>query len=119
MMPIDESVAAAVRAALGLRESDPGPPDLAAAARALTAAGDACQMDGGSLLLLAAGLVRQVRAEPGDPTVQAARRALARAWPLAGYADLANLAAALLVICATCATDDRLALVEQIGRELE
>jgi len=118
MTPIDPVVADAVRAVLGFAPGNE-PTDLAAAAMAANEAAAACRLDGGSLLLLAVTLVRQVRAKPGDPTVQGARRALGQAWPLASNRDLADLTACLLVICASCVPDARLALVEQIGRELE
>jgi hypothetical protein len=115
MTAIDPAAEAAFRAALGLAAGDPGPPDLAAAAQAVNDAVAATRLDGGSVILLAVWLVWQVRAEAGPPTAQAARRALASAWPLRTSADLTDLAAALLVLCAAFADDEQLAHAAQVG----
>lgn len=113
----DPDPAAALRAALGLGPSDPGPPDLAAAAFALDAAATATRMDAGSVVLLAVTLVRQVRAAPpGTTPVEAACSALGRAWPVGTSRDLAELAAALLTLAALWADDEQLAAAADVGR---
>jgi hypothetical protein len=91
MQPVDPAAAAAIRQALGLRPGDPAPDDLAAAAQALNDATAATVLDGGSMLLLCVALVRQVAA--GGCTANAARAALAAAWPITRQAELADLAA--------------------------
>jgi len=111
-------VAEAVRAALGLQPGDLDAGDLADAAKAVNAAAGATRMDGGSLVLLAARLAGRVRAEPGGPTAEAARAALADAWPVTTHRDLADLAAMLLAFCATWATDEQIAQAAAIGAEL-
>jgi len=122
MTDMDPAAAEAFRAALGLKPGDPGPADLAAAAAVVNAAADATRLDGGSVFLLAIALIVSARAEPGGPTVQAARRALAGAWPLAGSCDLAgltaDLTAALVALAATWATDEQIAQAARIGAEL-
>ena len=67
--------------------------------------------------MLAARLAGQVRAEPGEPGVQAARRALAEGWPLTSQRDVTDLTIVLLALCATWATDAQLAQAAAIGRD--
>jgi hypothetical protein len=116
MIPIDEQVAGAVRAALGFRPGEE-PADLAAAA-AVNAASAATIMDGGSVVLLASWLTCRVRHDPGGPTAEAAHAALAGAWPLSTHRDLANLAAALLVSFAAVVTDEQLSDMAWYGAGL-
>jgi alkylhydroperoxidase family enzyme len=118
MTDMDPAAAEAVRTALGLQPGDPAPADLAHAAAVVNAAAGATRLDGGSVVLLAARLAGQVHAEPGGPTCEAARRALAAAWPVTSHRDLADLAAVLLVFCATWATDADIAQAARIGAEL-
>jgi hypothetical protein len=96
--PIDPDVAAQVRAALGLRESDPDPPGGLVAAACLQDAA-ATRADAGAVLLIAVAMVR--RARDAGATLQGARAAVGQAgWPLATVADVADLTAALVAMAA-------------------
>ena len=118
MQPIDPAVAAAVRARLGLAPGTDPPGGLVAAAHAVTAAGDATVPDGGSIVLIAVGLIRAARADPGGVNADAFRATLGEVtWPLLTMNDVAQLVVSLLAFCAEWATDEDLDAAEQAGRD--
>lgn len=113
----DPELAASVRAALGLGDSDPDPPDLMAAAAALEAAAAATRADCGSVLLTAVTLIRTARGQGG--TFEAARSALAASgWPLTTITDLGDLVAALTAMCAAHMTEEDIAHTARIAGDL-
>jgi hypothetical protein len=117
MTPMDPEVAAAVRLALGLAPGGPDPAGgLEAAACAVQAARAAAVMDGGSLVLTAVRMVWDCKA--GGGTAEAARAAIAAAWPLATTRDVCDVLAALVTFSATWASEAQLAEAAAVGAGL-